>query len=67
VNFLNILSSNRVKVKGISKKYIFNNLVANPIIEAFKLPSIGTLFCFAKNAIKFLKLQLISYLIGCIF
>jgi len=35
--------------KEVSKKYIFNISGTKPIMEAFKLPSIGTLFCFAKN------------------
>jgi len=41
--------------KGVSKKYTFNISGKNPIMEAFKLPFIGTLFCHPKNVIDFFE------------
>ena len=35
--------------KAISKNNLLNIYGTMPIMEAFKLPNIGTLFCYAKN------------------
>lgn len=39
--------------KEVSKKFVFNNCVTKPIIEAFKLLCIRTLFCNKKNGNQF--------------
>jgi len=44
-----------IQLREFQKKYIFTISVTKPTMEAFKLPIIGTLFCYAKNGIKFFE------------
>jgi len=37
------------------QKYVSNISVAKPIMEDFKLPIIGALFCYVKNVIEFFE------------
>jgi len=37
----------------VTKKYIFIISVTKPIMEAFKLPRRGILFCYTKNGDRF--------------